>query len=437
MLAALALTSTGCGAGTAEPALPETPGGSDVAVTAAPTEIIYQVNPRFYGESDCLKAVRADLPRIAGMGCDILWIMPSYEIGQEKSIGSPYCVRDYKKIEPRLGTVGDIRDIVADAHALGMKVILDWVANHTAWDHVWTISNPERYAKDANGNIAATPMWGDVAQLDFSVASTREGMLDAMKFWIDNTGADGFRCDYAEGVPHDFWADAIVSLRADAPDLIMLAESSQTDFFADGFDMVYDWNFAPAMSRLFKGGAPAALLDYVAEQNARVPEKKSLLRYAFNHDVAAENAVDTMFGSEEGTLAAYALAAMSGGIPMIYSSMDCEGLTGKLSFFDYRTLTFSPERAEAFAAINKAYRETADLRGADLRAYASADAVIFSRSAGGHTLLTVINPTDAAISVKTPIALAGEPMTDLLGGSSAPLPTQIELPPYGYVFFKN
>lgn len=431
-LASFAVAATACGNGS-EPASPPAGGGNGEGNgKSAPSAVVYQVNPRFYGRQECLKAVTADIPRIAGMGCDILWIMPVYEVGVRNSIGSPYCVRDYKSVSAPMGTVGDLRDLVSVAHDNGMEVILDWVANHTAWDHVWTVSNPERYVKDADGNIAATPAWGDVAQLDYSVESTRLAMKDAMRFWIDTAGIDGFRCDYAEGVPHDFWREAIADLRASDPDLIMLAESSKEDFYADGFDMVYDWNFAPAMKTLFNGGKPVAFHEYVVGSDARVPEGKTILRYAFNHDVASENAVDTMFGAPEGVPAAYLLAAMTNGIPMIYSSMDVEGLSGKLSFFDYRILEFSPSLTSVYKAINDAFKVSAEARAGELKSYSSAEAVMFSRTNGGKTLLVIVNPTGKGITVKTPISLAGTGMTDLISGEKGNLSVTVDLPAYGY-----
>lgn len=421
--------------GTGSPSGP----GTSTAGPAAPagSDIIYQVNPRFYGDSECFGAIRSDLPRIAGMGCDILWIMPHYLPGELKSVGSPYCIRDYKKVNPRYGTMADLKALVDEAHRLGMKVIFDWVANHTSFDNVWTVTNPERYRKDAQGNIAATASWGDVAQLDFSTPSTLEGMTEAMNFWITECGIDGYRCDYTEGVPHDFWQKAIASVRKDNPSFLMLAESSRTDFYADGFDMVYDWNFSPAMSGVFKGGRASDLMQKSAATLSEVPEGKSILRYAFNHDVAAENALDTYFGSIDALPAAYTLACMLGGTPMIYSGMDADGVRGKLSFFNHMTLDFSDARSAVYKKINDAYKATADLRNGELLDYSTREAVNFTRSSAGDTMLVIVNTTDADLSVKTPITLAGSEMTELIGGTKAPLPVSVTLPPYGYVIYRD
>ena len=235
-----AIAATACSSNeTPVPENPEIPIGYEV-----PTEVIYEVNPRFFGENDCLKGVTAQLSRISDMGCDILWVMPVYETGELKGIGSPYCVRDYKAVNARYGTMADMKDLVDAAHAKGMKVILDWVANHTAWDCAWITEHPNWYKKDAGGNIIAPNGWNDVAQLDYNNSDMRAAMKDAMFYWVDRLSIDGFRCDYADGVPHDFWSSVISDLRASHPDMIMLAETSNSAYYADGFDMIYDWNSA-------------------------------------------------------------------------------------------------------------------------------------------------------------------------------------------------
>lgn len=440
MLAAIAMMAAGCGSDTpSDGSDPKPDPNPPVLAEDASSDVLYEVNPRFYGDKGCLARVVADIPRIAGMGCDILWIMPPYETGVVKSVGSPYCVKDYKSIDPLLGTMDDFKALVKTAHASGMKVILDWVANHTSFDNVWTISNPERYRKDVAGNIAATQQWGDVAQLDYSVRSTRDGMIDAMSYWVRETGIDGFRCDYAEGVPHDFWEEAIDVLEKENAGIIMLAESQQTDFWKDGFDLIYDWNFPSTVSTVFKNGNLSRFGEYVTERNSGRTQGKNYMRYAFNHDVASENDVASMFGGTDGTVAAYVLAAFSGGVPMIYSSMDVEGLKGKLSFFtnSHRDLKFSDTLTAAYAAINKAYSASAIARGGKMKHYGSADAIVIGFENGDHNLLVVVNASNAGKTVKTPIAFAGARFRDLMDDTVSDLPVSIDLPAYGFKIMIN
>ena len=401
------------------------------------TNVIYQANPRFFGENDCLKGLTAQLTRISDMDCDILWVMPVYETGELNGIGSPYCIRNFTALNSRYGTMDDMKNLVNTAHSKGMKVILDWVANHTAWDCPWITQHPDWYVKDAEGNIVSPAGWSDVAQLNFDNSEVRTAMKDAMTYWVNQLSIDGFRCDYADGVPQDFWSNVITDLRAINPDMIMLAETANPEYYADGFNMIYDWESATTISAAFNGGKPANVVKEAKEALAKVPDGKSILRYVFNHDVAAENNVATMFGSPEGVPAAYVLASMLNGTPMIYSSMDVEGLSGKLSFFDYRTLDFSTTLSDVYKSINSAFKASAEVRRGELRDYSNSSVVCFTRAIPGHNLLVAVNATGSTQTVRTPIVLAGAAMTDLIKGTSVTAPVEIELEPYAYVILMN
>ena len=401
------------------------------------TNVIYQANPRFFGDNECLKGLTRQVSRIAGMECDILWVMPVYEPGELNGIGSPYCIRDFKAVNPRYGTMTDLKELVNTAHSSGMKVILDWVANHTAWDCSWITEHPDWYVKDAAGNIVSPSGWSDVAQLNFANADMRAAMKDAMLFWVEQLGIDGYRCDYADGVPHDFWSDVITALRAKNSDMIMLAETANPDYYADGFDMIYDWNSSTTISSAFNGGKPADVVKEATEALAKVPDGKSILRYVFNHDVAAENNVATMFGAPEGVPAAYVLASMLNGTPMIYSSMDVEGLSGKLSFFNYMTLDFSTSLSDEYKAINAAFKASAEVRRGELRDFSNSSVVCFTRAIPGHNLLVAVNTTGSEKSVKSPISLAGSAMTGLIDGKQVTVPVEISLEPYSYTILLN
>ena len=401
------------------------------------TNVIYQANPRFFGDNECLKGLTRQVSRIAGMECDILWVMPVYEPGELNGIGSPYCIRDFKAVNPRYGTMTDLKELVNTAHSSGMKVILDWVANHTAWDCSWITEHPDWYVKDAAGNIVSPSGWSDVAQLNFANADMRAAMKDALLFWVEQLGIDGYRCDYADGVPHDFWSDVITALRAKNSDMIMLAETANPDYYADGFDMIYDWNSSTTISSAFNGGKPADVVKEAVEALAKVPDGKSILRYVFNHDVAAENNVATMFGAPEGVPAAYVLASMLNGTPMIYSSMDVEGLSGKLSFFNYMTLDFSTSLSDEYKAINAAFKASAEVRRGELRDFSNSSVICFTRAIPGHNLLVAVNTTGSEKSVKSPISLAGSTMTGLIDGKQVTVPVEISLEPYSYTILMN
>ncbi|MBD5246407.1 MAG: alpha-amylase [Barnesiella sp.] len=434
ILATVALAVTGCTSYEIDmPANPEAPAvGPEVS-----SNVIYQANPRFFGDNECIKGLTNQVSRIASMDCDILWVMPVYEPGELNGIGSPYCVRNFTAVNPRYGTMADLENMVSAAHGAGMKVIFDWVANHTAWDCAWISEHPDWYVRNDDGNIVSPSGWSDVAQLDFSNPEVGEAMKSAMLFWVDKLGIDGYRCDYADGVPHEFWSNTIEALRAKNADMIMIAETANYDYYADGFDMIYDWTSSTSISDAFNGGKPSEVVKKAADALAKVPEGKSILRYAFNHDVAAENNVSTYFGSVDGIPAAYVLASMLNGTPMIYSSMDASGISGKLSFFNYTTLDFSAELTGVYTAIDAAFQESAEVRRGELTDYSNSSVVCFTRSIPGHTLLVAVNVTGSAQTVRTPIQLAGASMTDLINGGTAAAPLVINLEPYAYTILMN
>lgn len=217
----------------------------------------------------------------------------------------------------------------------------------------------------------------------------------------------------------------------------MLAETANPDYYADGFDMIYDWNSSTTISAAFNGGKPADVVKEAVEALAKVPDGKSILRYVFNHDVAAENNVATMFGAPEGVPAAYMLASMLNGTPMIYSSMDVEGLSGKLSFFNYMTLDFSTSISDEYKAINAAFKASTEVRRGELRDFSNSSVVCFTRAIPGHNLLVAVNTTGSEKSVKSPISLAGSTMTGLIDGKQVTVPVEISLEPYSYTILMN
>ena len=196
---------------------------------------IYEVNIRQYSEDGTIKAFMEHLPRLKEMGVDILWIMPVQPIGvknrkeSESDFGSFYSIKNYTEVNPDLGTMEDFKDLVNKAHEMGMKVILDWVANHTAWDHHWVKEHPEWYTADSSGNRPITPIdnegkptdWTDVADLNYENPELREAMYESMAYWLKETGIDGFRCDVAGFIPYDFWDENNQRLRIINPDIFL------------------------------------------------------------------------------------------------------------------------------------------------------------------------------------------------------------------------
>ena len=402
------------------------------------SKVIYEANPRFFATEDCLNAVANDLDRISSLGCDILWLMPVYNPSTApQSIGSPYSIKDFESLNPRYGTMTDLKNLVSKAHSMGMEVWLDWIGNHTGFDHPWVTDDPDRYEKDEDGDLASPDGWNDVLQLNYNNPGVFEDMQEAMLYWVREADIDGYRVDYADGVPGNFWMAIIPKLKELKSDLTMLAETSDYGFYNYGFDLIYDWNSATTISKAFTGGSARSIVQEAIGANANVPNGDSILRYVFNHDVAAENSINAMYGSLDAIPAAYVCAAMLNGTPMLYSSMDATGLSGTQSFFNYTKLTFSSELTPVYAAINKAFVESAEIRRGELSNFSTNNAVVFTMEIPEHTLLVMVNTTNSEETLSVPIQLANTQMNDLLNGSTVDLGITVTLDGYGYCIYAN
>lgn len=443
MLASSLLSMGGCSSG--DDPVPVIPGGGGdggEVVESAGSMVIYEANPRFFATNGCFDAITARLDKIQEMGATVIWIMPVCEPGVEKSVGSPYCIKNYKALNSKYGDETDFRELVDAAHAKGMRVIIDWVANHTSWDSEWITAHPDWYAQDGSGNIIAPPgqNWSDVAELNYDNAGMRAAMIDAMKYWITEFGIDGYRCDYTDGVPHDFWAEAITQLRVIDNDIIMLSESEGRAYLEDGFNMFYDWSYATLVKNLFNGKtSPDKFFDDSEELLKGVADDSSVMRYVYNHDVAMSNTLASLYGSADALPAAYMLTSMLAGTPLLYSSMETEiSDNATLSFFDYRPLTWNDSMLGKYAQINEVFQATTNVRGGELKTYATGDDVVtFAKVADSHTMLVMVNISDKAASVKVPMAYSGSSMKNMMTGADENLPISIELDAYGYaVYYK-
>ncbi len=303
----------------------------------AKTATIYQLNQRQFTPEGTLQAARDHLPRLRALGVDIIWLMPINPIGQERrkgGLGSPYAVRDYREINPEFGTLRDLRSFVGAAHALGMKVILDWVANHTAWDNHLVTDHPEWYARDWKGDFRPTPWWDwdDIIDLDYSHEGLRRYMTESMCYWVREADIDGFRCDVAGFVPRDFWERARAELDAIKP-VFMLAEWEARDLHDAAFDMTYAWSWNEAMHHIAVGKADVGALHvFYAWNESSWPRDAIRMMFVSNHDKNAwEGTEFEQFGPMRE--AAIALSVIGEGMPLIYNGQEA-GFDKRLAFFD-------------------------------------------------------------------------------------------------------
>lgn len=402
--------------------------------------VIYEVNPGLFEHQNAFNAIADRLDEIAELGVNIIWLMPIYEQGVLDAFGSPYCVKDYKKVNANYGTLEELKSLVTKARSKNMKVILDWVANHTSWDNSW-IQNKEWYTQDGNGNIVSPPgmNWADVADLNYSNMEMRKAMLDAMKYWVTEAGIDGYRCDYAEGVPGDFWEEAIKELKVlKKEDLVMLAEGGNADLFSYGFNIVYGWDFAYKLQDLYAGKTTlSSLYNTHHQEYQRVEEGKQRMRYITNHDMAFEKSPIQAYNGEKGALSAFVIAVTMGGSPMIYSSQEI-GYAHPLTFFEQRQLDWNSNSAytSEYKKIMSVYTSSDALKKGALRTFDTDNVASFHRASQDEGILIMVNTTDQTKEVKIPIEFAHEDALNLMDNTSETLPSVVTMEPYQYNIWK-
>ena len=399
--------------------------------------VIYEVNLRALSASGDFQGVIERLNDIKALGINVIWLMPIHPIGEINSVNSPYSVKDYKQVNPEFGTLSDFKALVKKAHDLEMAVIIDWVANHTAWDNPW-ISNPDWYTQDGNGNIVHPPgtNWLDVADLNFDSQAMRLEMINSMNYWITETGIDGFRCDAADFIPFDFWQQAISSINlATERELIWLAEGARTDHFTAGFHMNYAWNFYNKLKQVFTSGQVASdlLTMHIMEYN-NIPEGKHKLRFTTNHDESAWDATPmVIFNGEKGALAASVIAIYLGGVPLIYGSQEV-GVVENVPFFSNSTINWSqhPEMLQAYKSILNFYNSSDALKKGELTSYPSPDVLAFKRAFEQKEVLVLVNVRNNPSAYPVPVELQGTSWKGAFDLSIVTLPEIMSLQAYEY-----
>lgn len=430
----------GCSKSNAGTSTPTPPPTTDQSYTVSDM-VVYEVNPRLYNTPNALSYITKDLDRIKSLGSTVVWLMPIQTPGSLKSVGSPYCVRDYKGVNAQYGTISDLKTLVQTAHNKGLKVIIDWVANHTSWDHPWITDHKDWYTQDAAGNIISPQGmgWNDVADLNFNNSSMRTAMIESMIYWIKEADIDGFRFDYAEGVPVDFWKEAITQLRKQKEGLVLLAEGGDVALMNAGFDLLYGWGFQGKLQDYYKGTTTLTnILTTNTSELSSMPKDTYRLRYTTNHDKASEESPIQSYGGEKGALSAFVISTMLEGVPLIYSSQEI-GYSTKLSFFEYKPLDLTQNAAYAseMKKIISAYKATKDVRGGELQTTTSGKILTISRKAGDHGMLVMVNTSAQEAQVKVPIQYAGTTMSNLLTSGQEKLPAAYTLAPFQYLIFKK
>lgn len=400
--------------------------------------IIYQVNIRAFSETGDLRGVIPRLDSIKALGANVVYLMPTYPVGKVKSVNSPYCIRDYVSVNEEFGTLEDLRILVNTAHAKGLAVILDWVANHTAYDHPWT-ANPTWYLQDSTGKILSPPGmgWNDVAQLNFKNADMRIAMIKAMKYWIEAANIDGFRCDYADGPPVDFWQQANDTLRAIKDHkLLMLAEGSRAEHFSAGFDYNFGFRFFERMKAIYKHNRSVLSIDSlnVSDYRGVVEGTQSMVRYVTNHDVnGSDGTPQELFGGQRGAMAAFVVAAYMKSIPMIYNGEEVATPYRLVFPFTEKNIDWSlnPMVTAEYKKILAVRNNSKAIRRGQLASFSNADICVFTKQEGNETVLVIVNLRDKPVEYAIRQAIRMSWM-DVFTGKRKKLPGKIKLAPYAY-----
>lgn len=404
---------------------------------------MYEVNIRAFSAAGNLDGVRARLDSIKNLGINVVWLMPIHPIGDLNGIGSPYAVQDYLKVNPEYGTLEDLRELVKQAHQREMAVILDWVGNHTAWDNAW-IQTKAWYTQDAAGNIVSPQTWTDVADLNFANTAMRKEMIKAMKYWVLEANVDGYRCDYAEGVPNDFWEQAIDTLRS-IPNrkVIMFAEAADKSLLSAGFDLTFGWPFYDQLKKVFNENRPASdLATAHTNEYTIVPQGDHILRWITNHDnTATEGTPLSIFQGEQGSMAAFVTSCLMGGVPLLYSGQEV-GCPQQLSFFrtgntkiDWST---NPGMLAEYKRLLAFRNNSTAVRTGTLEVFGgNPDILAFKRSLGSDEVLVMVNVRNSTVNYSLPASVANTVWTNALTGANETFGASLTIQPFNYLIVKK
>ncbi len=410
--------------------------------------ILYEVNVRQYTDEGTFKAFASHLPRLQKLGIDVLWFMPTFPIGEvnrKGQLGSYYSVKDFKGVNPEFGTLEDFKMVIDSAHNLGMKVMLDWVPNHSSWDNQLAIDHPEYFAKDSTGNFMP-PIgtdWTDVIQIDWTQKGLQDYMIEAMSFWV-NLGVDGFRVDHPHNTPKEFWERARVELDK-IRSVLMLAEHEEPGKFMEkGFDMNYAWEMHHLMKAVAQGKDSAnAISKYFDRELAVYPQNVYRLMFLSNHDENSwAGTIDTLFGASQNAFATLIFTAH--GVPLLYSGQE-SCLNKRLRFFVRDTIEWGTCGMTGFYSdLVKLRKENnalwnGEFGGPMVKIKTNRDNKVFAyyREKDNNRVVVFLNLTKKPVTFKTTLKSMDGEYTDYFKKEKLTIPEKatITLEPWGYKVF--
>ncbi|MDX1531043.1 MAG: alpha-amylase family glycosyl hydrolase [Rhodothermales bacterium] len=372
--------------------------------------VLYEVFVRDFTPEGTFRAMIPRLDTVRAMGVNTIWLMPIHPVGVERrkgELGSPYAIQDYFAVNPRFGTEDDFRALVDAAHERGLRVLIDLVANHTAWDNAWVTEHPDWYTKDSTGAITHPPGtdWTDVADLDYSNPAVWEAMREAMRYWVEEFDIDGYRCDVAELVPLDFWAEAIAELRQIKP-VLMLAEGADPALYDVGFDLTYAWDTYAALKEVWDGLPTGQLYEALEAEREAYDPADARLRFTTNHDETAWDAPPVvLFDGLDGARAASVVAITLPGVPLLYNGQEV-GSEQRLPLFEQMAIEWdqNPEMRRFYDALLALRAESPALQYGALEPIDTAgpDVIAYYRMEAGEEALVLVNARDRAVEATLP-----------------------------------
>lgn len=406
---------------------------------------IYEVNTRQYTKEGTFNAFAGHLDRLKEMGVQTIWFMPINPISKKDrkgSLGSYYAVADYTGINPEYGNLDDWKNLVKAIHDKGMKVLIDWVPNHTGADHPWLQTHPGFFIKDSTGQAATMFDWTDTRVLDFKNNEMQDSMIAAMKYWVTETGIDGYRVDVAWNVPGDFWKKCIPALKTAKADLFFLAEGDKPYLMTSGFDAFYPWEMFHMMVKVAAGERPAFGLDSIkAKYDSVYPKEAIPMYFTSNHDENSWNKSDygTFPGAAHAPFAVFT-QTMGSSVPLVYSGQE-EPLLRPLPFFEKDSIVFSKLERAAFYKTLQELRKNNEALSADavfkkVKAGDEKSVYAYTREKGGKKILVILNLSKKEQPVSlTDQSLFGKANNVFKGQSETLNATAWKMEPWGYAVF--
>ena len=412
--------------------------------------VMYEVNIRQFTPEGTFNAFSEHLPRIKDLGVDIIWLMPIHEIGQinrKGSLGSYYSIKDYKSINPEFGTMEDFNQLVHQIHDLDMKIIIDWVANHTSFDNIWfQEGNLDWYNLDSLGNLQPPngTDWWDVADLNYNNRDMQNAMVNAMKFWLTESNIDGFRCDVADWVPIAFWDSCRIELDK-VKDVFMLAEAENPELHKNAFHMTYAWESHFIMNEIANGTKSAKdLIENLNKNKTRFQSNDYRLHFTSNHD---ENSWKGYAEERLGPAleAMNSLVSVIEGMPLIYGGQE-SNIQKRLRFFEKDTIQWNNyELTEHYRTLFDLKDKNKALWNGDyggepiIISQENDDAFVVHRKKEGHEVVLVFNLSKRNININLKGLKSNNNFYDVFSNDTEALkiPEAMDLDAWEYKIYSN